>query len=90
MAETFDWQKVVDVVDQKEEECEALKKGCEFFMDRIAKDTKIISKQAKEIESLKKNQDPARVKAQREAYARVMGLKRDEDLLKRILEKIKG
>ena len=90
MAETFDWEKAIDVVKQKEKECEALIQGCEFFMDRVDKDSKIISKQAKEIESLKKNQDPSKIKAQREAYAWIMGLKRNEDLLARIAEKIKG
>ena len=89
MAETVDWEKAIDIIDQKDKECEALKKGCVFFMDRQVKDSKIINKQAKEIEFLKKNQDPSRVKAHKEAYTRIMCLKRNEELLKKIEERIK-
>ena len=90
MTETVDWEMAAAMLDKKDKECEALKKGCMVFMDRQVKDSKIISKQAKEIESLKKNQDPSKIKAYNEVYARVLSRKSCEDLLERIAEQTKG
>ena len=88
MTEVVDWEKAAALLDKKDKECEALKKGCMVFMDRQVKDSKIIEKQAKEIESLKKNQDPAKIKAYNEVYARVFSRKSCEDLLTRISKQI--
>ena len=86
MTDIVDWEKAAAMLDKKDQECEVLKKHCIAFLDRQVKDTKIIVKQGKEIETLRKNQDPVKIKAYNEVYARVMARKSSEELLTRIAE----
>ena len=90
MTEIVDWEKSAALLDKKDQECEVLKKGCIVLLDRQVKDSQIIAKQDKEIKALKKNQDPAKIRAYNEVYARVLARKSSEDLIARIAEQNKS
>ena len=84
MAKMIDLGESTRLLDEKDQECEKLKGICTTLLDRQVKDTEIIGKQGKQIETLKKNQDPRQVKAYMEVYTRVKSRKGIEDILTRM------
>ena len=84
MTEVVDWEKSAALLDKKDRECETLKTCCNELVDRQIKDTKIIDKQAKQIETLSKTQDPNQMAAYMKVYSRVMGRTGFDELMARV------
>ena len=84
MTEIVGWEKSAALLDKKDNECETLKVCCNDLIERQIKDTKIIDKQAKQIETMKKNQDPSQMAAYMKVYNRVNARKGIEDLMARV------
>ena len=84
MTEFVDWEKSAALLDKKDQECETLKKCCSELVDRQIKDTRIIDKQAKQIESLSKTQDPSQMAAYMKVYSRVKSRTGFDELMARV------